>query len=188
MTKTLIGVADTPFPSLEPARQALGDIDAEIHVATEPTPEAILEVAREADALFVTYAKITGDIISELKHCRVIGRFGVGTDNINISAATRAGIMVTYAPVYCLDEVSDHTLALLLALARKIPYAHSLVNDKRWEMSAVVPINRLRGRTLGLVGFGNIAQSIVSKARAFGIKTIAADPYVPEEEFTKLDV
>ena len=188
MTKTLIGVADTPFPSLEPARQALGDIDAEIHVATEPTPEAILEVAREADALFVTYAKITGDIISELKQCRVIGRFGVGTDNIDISAATRAGIMVTYAPVYCLDEVSDHTLALLLALARKIPYAHSLVNDQRWEMSAVVPINRLRGRTLGLVGFGNIAQSIVSKARAFGIKTIAADPYVPEEVFTKLDV
>ena len=188
MGKTLIGVADTVFPSLEPARQALGDIDAEIHVATEPAPEAILEVAREADALFVTYAKITGDIISELKHCRVIGRFGVGTDNINISAATRAGIMVTYAPVYCLDEVSDHTLALLLALARKIPYAHSLVNDQRWEMSAVVPINRLRGRTLGLVGFGNIAQSIVSKARAFGIKTIAADPYVPEEVFTKLDV
>ena len=62
--------------------------------------------------------------------------------------------MVTYAPVYCLDEVSDHTLAMLLALARKIPYAHSLVNDRRWEMSAVVPINRLRGRILGLVGFG----------------------------------
>ena len=188
MSKTLIGVADTVFPSLEPARQALGDIDAEIHVATEPTPEAILEVAREADALFVTYAKITGDIISELSRCRVIGRFGVGTDNIDIDAATRAGIMVTYAPVYCLDEVSDHTLALLLALARKIPYAHSLVNDRRWEMSAVVPINRLRGRILGLVGFGNIAQGIVPKARAFGIKTIAADPYVSDEVLTKLDV
>ena len=114
MSKTLIGVADTVFPSLEPARQALGDIDAEIHVATEPTPEAILQVAQEADALFVTYAKITGDMISELKRCQVIGRFGVGTDNIDIDAATRAGIMVTYAPVYCLDEVSDHTLACLL--------------------------------------------------------------------------
>ena len=188
MSKTLIGVADTVFPSLEPARQALGDIDAEIHVAMEPTPEAILEVAQEADALFVTYAKITGDMIFELKRCQVIGRFGVGTDNIDIDAATRAGIMVTYAPVYCLDEVSDHTLALLLALARKIPYAHSLVNNRRWEMKAVVPINRLKGRILGLVGFGNIAQGIVSKARAFGIKTIAADPYVSDEEFTKLDV
>ena len=91
MSKTLIGVADTVFPSLEPARQALGDIDAEIHVATEPTPEAILEVAREADALFVTYAKITGYIISELNHCRVIGRFGVGTDNIDIDARNPSG-------------------------------------------------------------------------------------------------
>ena len=106
MSKTLIAVADTVFPSLEPAQQALGDINAEINLATEPTPEAILEVAREADAMFVTYAKITGDIIAELERCRVIGRFGVGTDNIDIDAATRAGILVTYAPVYCLDEVS----------------------------------------------------------------------------------
>ena len=188
MGKTLIAVADTVFPSLEPARQALGNIDAEFRLAKEPTAQAILEVAREADALFVTYAKITGDIIAELTRCRVIGRFGVGTDNIDIDAATRAGIMVTYAPVYCLDEVSDHTLALLLALARKIPYAHALVNDRRWEMSAVVPINRLKGRILGLVGFGSIAQGVVPKAHAFGIKTIAADPYVSDEVFTKLDV
>ena len=134
MGKTLIAVADTVFPSLEPARQALGNIDAEFRLAKEPTAQAILEVAREADALFVTYAKITGDIIAELTRCRVIGRFGVGTDNIDIDAATRAGIMVTYAPVYCLDEVSDHTLALLLALARKIPYAHAFVIDRRWDM------------------------------------------------------
>ena len=188
MSKRLVAVTDTVFPDLDPARRALAGLDAELRLAEKPTPEAILEVARQADGVFVTYAKITGDIIAGLERCRVIGRFGVGTDNIDIEAATRAGIMVTYAPVYCLDEVSDHALALLLALARKIPYAHGLVNDGRWEMPAVVPIHRLKGRILGLVGLGNIAQKIVTKARAFGIEANASDPYVPDEVFSELGV
>ena len=123
-----------------------------------------------------------------MPRCRVIGRFGVGTDNIDIDAATAAGILVTYAPVYCLDEVSDHAMALLLASARKITYANRLINQKRWEMSEIAPLYRLRGRTLGLVGFGNIAQAMVPKAAAFGIKTIAADPHVADDVFVKMDV
>ncbi len=188
MGRPLVAVADTVFPDLEPARQALAGLDAELRLAETPTPDAILEVARQADGVFVTYAEITADIIARLERCRVIGRFGIGTDNIDVDAATRAGIMVTYAPAYCLDEVSDHALALLLALARKIPYANGLVRDGRWEMPAVVPIHRLKGRTLGLVGLGNIAQRIVPKARAFGIDVIACDPYVPDQVFAKLDV
>lgn len=188
MSKRLVAVSDTVFPDLEPARQALAGLDAELRLAATPNPDAILEVAREADGMLVTYAKITGDIIAGLKRCRVIGRFGVGTDNIDIEAATRAGIAVTYAPVYCLDEVSDHALALLLALARKIPFANGLAAQGRWEMPAVVPIRRLKGRTLGLVGFGNIARKIVPKARAFGIAAIASDPYLPDDVFAELDV
>jgi D-3-phosphoglycerate dehydrogenase / 2-oxoglutarate reductase len=115
----LVAVTDTVFPTLEPAKEALAIVDAELVLASEPTPEAILEVAAEADAVLVTYAKITPEVIAGLKNCKAIGRFGIGTDNIDIPAAAAAGIVVTYAPAYCLDEVSDHAMALLLTLARK---------------------------------------------------------------------
>jgi len=185
---TQVAVTDTVFPSLDPAREALSRVDAELTLASEPTVEGILEVAADADALLVTYGQINADVIAGLKNCKAIGRFGIGTDNIDIGAAAGKGIVVTYAPVYCLDEVSDHAMALLLSVARKIPYANKLVADGRWEMPAVVPIARLRGTTLGLLGLGNIPQQIVGKAQAFGMNVIAADPYCPEEVFGKLNV
>lgn len=157
-------------------------------MASEPTLEGILAVAADADALLVTYAKITAEVIAGLKNCKVIGRFGIGVDNIDLDAAAAAGITVTYAPVYCLDEVSDHAMALLLSLARKIPYSNKLVSSGRWEMPAVVPISRLRGNKLGLVGLGNIPQTIVPKAQAFGLEILAADPYAPDEVFERLNV
>lgn len=175
---TTFAVADSPFPSLDPAAGVLEAYNPELKLASEPTPEAILDVARGARALFVTYAKITADMIGELDGCGAIGRFGIGLDNIDLEAATRAGIPVVYAPHYCLDEVSDHTMALLLTAVRKTAFADKLVKQGRWEMPAVVPIVRLRGRTLGLVGFGNIAQLVAQKAQGFGIDVIAADPYV----------
>jgi D-3-phosphoglycerate dehydrogenase len=185
MSKITVAITDTVFPDWKPAEQALSALDVELVRAETPEQDAILAVAQNAEAVFVTYAQITADVIAGLENCKVIGRFGIGTDNIDIEAATNAGIVVTYAPVYCLDEVSDHAMALLLSLARKIPFSTSMVSEGRWEMPAVVPIRRFKGRTLGLVGIGNIAQAIVGKAQAFGIKTIAADPYAPDEVFAK---
>ena len=188
MSTRVVALTDTVFPNLEPARTALSKADAELRIAEEPTPEAILDVARDADGMLVTYAKITPEIIDGLERCKVIGRFGIGIDNIDIPAATDAGITVTYAPVYCLDEVSDHAMALLLTLARKTAFANSRVHSGTWKMPEVVPIHRLRGRTLGLVGIGNIPQRIVPKAQAFGIEVIATDPYAPDEVFERLGV
>lgn len=185
---TQVAVADTVFPSLDPAKEAMSRVDAELTLASEPTVEGILEVAADADALLVTYGQINADVIAGLNNCKAIGRFGIGTDNIDIGAAAEKGIVVTYAPVYCLDEVSDHAMALLLSVARKIPYANKLVAEGRWEMPAVVPIARLRGNTLGLLGLGNIPQQIVGKAQAFGMNVIAADPYCPDEVFQRLNV
>lgn len=185
---TQVAVTDTVFPSLDPAREALSRVDAELTLASEATVEGILEVAADADAVLVTYGQINADVIAGLNNCKAIGRFGIGTDNIDIGAAAEKGIVVTYAPVYCLDEVSDHAMALLLSVARKIPYANKLVADGRWEMPAVVPIARLRGTTLGLLGLGNIPQQIVGKAQAFGMNVIAADPYCPDEVFRKFNV
>jgi D-3-phosphoglycerate dehydrogenase len=178
MPPLLVAVADSVFPNLDPAREVLSRIGAQLRLAPEPTVAAILEVASGADALLVTYAKITAEMIQQMPRCRIISRFGIGVDNVDIAAATGAGIVVTKVPDYCIDEVSDHALALLLALARKIPFASARVHAGRWEMKAVVPIHRLRGSVLGLVGFGRIPQLVAPKAQSFGLQVVACDPYV----------
>jgi D-3-phosphoglycerate dehydrogenase / 2-oxoglutarate reductase len=184
----LVAVADSVFPNLDPAREVLAKVGAELRLAAEPTPEAILRVARSADATLVTYAKITADMIRQMTRCRIIARFGIGVDNVDVAAATDAGIVVTRVPDYCVDEVSDHTLALLLALVRKIPFANSRAHAGRWEMAAVAPIHRLRGTVLGLVGFGRIPRLVAPKAQAFGLNVLTYDPYVPPEVTTSAGV
>lgn len=181
MSTPIVAVADSVFPSLDPAKKALAAINAELKLASEPTINAILEVAREADGLMVTYGKLTAELIEQLEKCQVIARFGIGVDNIDIAAATKKGIVVTYVPDYCIDEVSDHAMAMLLSLIRKVPFSNQLVQSGRWEMPAVVPIGRIRGKTLGLVGFGNIPQLVAVKAQAFGINVIASDPFINPE-------
>ena len=188
MGKPLIAVADSPFPNLNPAEAILSELDAELVMADEPTVEGILKVASEADGLMVTYGQITVDVIAGLEKCRVIGRFGLGVDNIDIEAATKAGIAVVYVPDYCIDEVSDHAMAMLLNLARKVSFSNSLVQAGRWEMPAVTPLSRLRGRTLGLAGFGQIPRVVAPKAQAFGLKVIAFDPYIDNDVAAALDV
>jgi len=181
VTRPLIAVTDSVFPSLDPAVAALKRIEPEIRMAISPSASDILDVAREADGVFVTYAKLPGELLRRFERCKVIGRFGLGVDNIDVKTAAELGIVVTYVPDYCLQEVSDHAMALLLALARKIPFSNTLVQAGRWEMPAVVPMRRLEGRTLGLVGFGNIPRRLAPKAIAFGLKVVAYDPYAPAE-------
>src|SRR5215470_14620090 len=178
MPRVLIAVTDSPFPSLDPAKAALARVDPELRMAKSASAEDILAVAREADAILVTYARLPGDLLRQLTRCKAIGRFGLGVDNIDIPAAAELGITVTYVPDYCMHEVSDHAMALLLALARKIPLSNALVQAGRWEMPAVVPIHRLAGRVLGLVGFGNIPRALAPKAKAFGLRVVVHDPYV----------
>ncbi|MBE0556955.1 MAG: C-terminal binding protein, partial [Proteobacteria bacterium] len=115
-------------------------------------------------------------------------RFGIGVDSVDIDAATRAGIMVTNVPEYCEDEVSDHAMALLLSLIRKIPFASKQTHAGVWSMPAVVPIHRLRGSVLGLAGFGKIPRLVAAKAQAFGLQVQTYDPYVSSEAAAKLGV
>ena len=180
MPPLLVAVADSVFPNLDLARAVVSRAGAELRLASQPTPEGIVAVAREADALLVTYAKINADMIREMKKCRIISRFGIGVDNVDLEAATRQGIVVTKVPDYCIDEVSDHAMALLLSLVRKIPFSSARAHAGRWEMPAVTPIHRLRGTVLGLVGFGRIPQLVAPKAKAFGLRVVAYDPYVPQ--------
>ena len=179
MARPLIAVTDSPFPSLNPANKALARVNPEpLRMAKSPSADDILAVARDVDALFVTYAKLPGDLLKGLKRCKVIGRFGLGVDNIDIPAAAALGITVTYVPDYCMREVSDHAMALLLALARKVTFSNKLVQSGRWEVPPITPLHRLDGQVLGLVGFGNIPRALAPKAKAFGLRVVVHDPYV----------
>lgn len=188
MSRTVIAITDSPFPSLEPVEKALAGLDPELRLAKSPSADDILAVAKDADAVVVCYAKLPGELLRQLEKCKVIGRTGLGVDNIDLPAASELGITVTYVPDYCLHEVSDHAMAMLLSLARKIPFSNKVVQSGRWEMPAVVPIRRLTGQVLGLLGFGNIPRMVAPKAQAFGLRVVAFDPYVKPEVFWAADV
>jgi D-3-phosphoglycerate dehydrogenase len=183
MAGPVIAFTENIFPTLDPAKAALARLNPTIRMAKSPTPGDILEVARDADAILVTYAKLTADLINQLTRCKAIGRFGLGVDNIDLPTCKAKGIAVSYVPDYCIHEVSDHTMAMLLSLIRKIPYSNKLVQAGRWEMPAVVPIRRIRDTVLGLIGFGHIPRLVAPKAKAFGLKVIAYDPYAKAELF-----
>ena len=184
----LVVVTDSPFPSLDPAKKALEEANAEVVQAPSSSEEDIIKAAENADAILVTYAKLNENILRSLKNCKAIGRFGIGVDNIDLKVAGELGISVNYVPDYCLDEVSDQAMAMIISMARKIPQSNKLVQSGRWEMPAVVPMHRLRGKTVGLIGFGNIPRLMTPKAQAFGFNVIAADPYAPKELFEKYGV
>ena len=181
----LVVVTDSPFPSLDPAKKALEEANAEVVQAPSSSEEDIIKAAENADAILVTYAKLNENILRSLKNCKAIGRFGIGVDNIDLKVAGELGISVNYVPDYCLDEVSDQAMAMIISMARKIPQSNKLVQSGRWEMPAVVPMYRLRGKTVGLIGFGNIPRLMTPKAQAFGFNVIASDPYAPKELFEK---
>jgi D-3-phosphoglycerate dehydrogenase / 2-oxoglutarate reductase len=188
MPRTIIAITDSPFPSLEPAKKALARHDPEYRMAASPTADDILAVARDADAILVTYAKLPGELLRQLTRCKAIGRFGLGVDNIDLPAAKTLGIAVNYVPDYCLREVSDHAMALVLALARKVTFANKLVQSGRWEVGPIVPLRRLEGQILGLVGFGNIPRMLAPKAKTFGFNVLAHDPYIAKDVFAAAGV
>ncbi len=183
MAGPVIAVTDTVFPSLDPAKAALARLNPTYRMSKSVNAEDIIAVAKDADAILVTYAKLTRDVLMQLTRCRAIGRFGLGVDNIDLPTAKEKGIAVNYVPDYCIREVSDHAMALLLALIRKIPLSNKLVQSGRWEMPAVVPIRRIEGTVLGLIGFGHIPRLVAPKAQAFGMKVIAYDPFAKPDAF-----
>jgi len=150
MAGPVIAVTDSVFPSLDPAKAALSRLNPTYRMAKSANADDILAVAKDADAILVTYAKLTREILSQLTRCRAIGRFGLGVDNIDLAAAKEKGIAVNYVPDYCIREVSDHAMALLLALIRKIPLSNKLVQGGRWEMPAVCRSAASRARCSAL--------------------------------------
>ncbi|HLC41370.1 MAG TPA: C-terminal binding protein [Methylomirabilota bacterium] len=177
----VVAVTDYVFPSLEPERRVLDPLGVELRAGQCRSEEEIIALAQEADAVLNCYAKMTGRVIESLKRCRIIARYGIGVDNVDLAAATKAGIVVTNVPDYCVDEVSDHALACLLALTRQVVEADRAVKSGTWNVKAHAEVRRLRGQTLGLLGFGKIARALASKVQALGMKVLVYDPYLSPE-------
>ena len=153
------------------------DVDAE---------SALDEIIGGYDAIVVRSAtKLTADVIERADRLKVIGRAGVGVDNVDVDAATRRGIIVANAPESTVVSAAEHTIGLLVALARNIPQAHAALKQGRWERSAYGGIE-LAGKTLGVLGFGRIGQQVARRALGLGMHVVAYDPYVTAERFREL--
>ncbi|OLO39356.1 hydroxyacid dehydrogenase [Alkalihalophilus pseudofirmus] len=180
MSEFKVVVTDYEYDSFVPEETVLNKIGIELTFAQCKTEDEVIAACKDADGLINQYAPISRKVIENLENCKVISRYGVGFNTVDIEAATEKGIIVGNVTDYCLDEVSDHAMALLLTCARKVTKLNNEVKSGTWDFKVAIPIFRIRGRTLGLAGFGNIPQTLARKAQAFGLNVIAYDPFVPE--------
>ena len=171
-------ITDAEWKSFDLERKELKKVDANLLIFQYKSEDDIIRVAKNADALIVQYANINKRIIKSLKKCKVIARYGIGVNNIDITAATEHKIFIANVPGYCFDEVSDHAIALALACIRKVVILDNAVKKGVWDFKISEPIFRLRNMKLGLVGFGNIARMVSHKGQAFGLSILAYDPYI----------
>jgi D-3-phosphoglycerate dehydrogenase / 2-oxoglutarate reductase len=162
--KFKVVITDAEYESFEIEKEELNKIGAEVVLGQCKTEDEIIKIAKDADGLLVQYDSITRRVIESLQKCKVIARYGIGVDSIDIEAATEHGICIVNVLKYCIDEVSDHTIALALACVRKIVMLNNAVKKGIWDFKIAEPIFRLRNMKLGLVGFGNIARMVSHKA------------------------
>ena len=177
MSAFKVVVSDQVFPSVEVERQLLSAIDAELETAAGDDSQ-VLDQLRDADAILNTYFPWPAESINTLEKCKIIARYGIGVDNIDLEAARQRGIMVTNVPDYSVEEVATHALALILALLRKIPLADRLVRDGGWAITDLQPIHRLSTLTVGLFGFGRIGRKLAAPLQALGARILVHDPYL----------
>ncbi len=169
-------VTDYAWPSLDVEREILASGGCSLVVAESGSEEELVSLAPLADAILTNWKPVRAAVLEAATRCLTVARYGVGVDNIDIAAATRLGMIVSNVPDYCIEEVSDHAMALVLALARRVVFFAEQTRAGRWDNQEFGEMHRLRGRTIGLVGFGRIARRVADKARAFGLSVIAWSP------------
>ena len=173
-------LTDQVFPTVDVEREIFSRAGGNLEILPDSSPETIRAEAADADAILTTYAAIDADTVAALKSCKVIARYGIGVDNIDLEAARSAGITVTNVPDYCVEEVADHTIALLLSVWRKVVTGNQIVRSDGWGIAQLRPVRRLRGRQLGMIGFGHIGRAVAARATTFGLELRVFDPYIDD--------
>ena len=173
-------LTDYAWNDLDIERNTLAEIDAELIVAPRQDVETLAPLAADADAIMTNWAKVPAAVIEAGPRLRIVSRLGIGLDNIDVACATARRIVVTNIPDYCLIEVAEHALALLLALARKVGFYHHETKAGKYDLKAGPVLRRIEGQTLGIVGLGNIGRRLAAKATALGLRVVATSRSRPE--------
>lgn len=177
MATYTVVLTDQVFPDVELERTMLSAIDAEL-VIPPGDHEAVMAVATDADAILNTYFPIGADDVARFRRVRIIARYGIGVDNLDVEAARAAGIHVTNVPDYSVEEVAVHTLTILLAALRRLPQAMGVAATGRWSIDPIRPIERISESTIGIIGLGRIGQRVAALLRPLGARIVGFDPYV----------
>jgi D-3-phosphoglycerate dehydrogenase len=181
MPDKIVLVTDYTWPSTAPEAEVLEAVGARLLLAQTGSEEELLALVPQADAILTCFKKVSAAVIRAGPNLQVVGRYGIGVDNIAVDEATRLGIPVTNVPAYCLDEVAEHVMALILACARQVVGYNAAVHAGVWSLKTGMPLFRVRGRALGIIGFGKIGRTLAAKAQAFGMRVLAHAPRATPE-------
>ena len=175
MPRFQVLITDYAWPDVEIERRILADAGAELVVAEQKDAASLAALAksRSVDAIMTNWAKVPQAVIAASPKCQIVSRLGIGLDNIDVAYCTSVGIPVTNVPDYCVIEVAEHALALLLAQARKVAFYHFETMNGRYQLQSGAKLRRMEGQTLGIVGLGNIGRKLAEKAAAIGLRVLA---------------
>lgn len=174
-------ITDHRFPNIDQETRSINAMGWNLVVGQAATEDELVALCQDADGVLAGRARINKKVIVEMKRCRVIVRYGIGVETIDVAAASARGIMVANVPDYCIDEVSDHALALLLLMSRQIIAAMALAAKQPWSIAKMPPLRRLRGQVCGLFGFGRIGSLLARRVLTLGMRVVVHDPYLQEK-------
>ncbi len=182
MSQYKVVIADSRHDDYKAEERVLKSIGAEIVIERSDEKEKIKKLITDTDGLIVNLPQIDREVISVMQKCKCVSRYGVGYDNIDTAALKEKNIFLANVPDYCMEDVSDHAMALFLDCVRKISRKDRLVREGKWNLTAVQPVYRISGKTFGFIGFGNIARTLKRKLSGFQLgRTLVYDPYLTEE-------
>lgn len=185
MGKKIIAIVDYDYPDLSLEIDLIEAAGFAVRTGHAETEDDVVEIANGADGILDQYAPITRSVLERLPACKVVSRYGIGVDTIDYQAASDFGVVVCNVPGYCVHEVSNHAVALMLCMCRRVLAGNAQVKRGEWEFSELTPILAADRSIVGIVGLGNIGKSFAAKAKALGYRCIAYDPYIPESVFTE---
>ena len=179
-------ITDCDHGDIEEEKRIFGQMGAELSWLQLKTEEDLIRECKDAEGLLIQYAPLTRKVLGQLPRCKVLSRYGVGVDSIDLKAATDFGIIVANVPDYCVDEVAIQAVTLFMALIRKTVFFDQKVRAGHWDFTEGGPIHRIRGKTMGLVGCGKIGMEVAKMASTLGMQVLAFDPYIQKAEGIRL--